>query len=135
MYILASVCNFLSPLHECTYMGTELVNSMEEFMVRVGQYTHEPQNTGSILHLEQTILELFSNSKVTQGLFYMLPLYCDKKTVHQVTQIKCLTLPHPSLFLPFFNQYQAIKCAAGMLLMSNSYGQNHIYPTTPHASY
>ena len=79
MYILATVSNLLSTLHEFTYMGMELVECMEEFMVRVGLYTHEPQHTGGILHLEQTILELFSNPKVTQGLFYMLPLYCDNK--------------------------------------------------------
>ena len=73
------VSKLLSTLHECTHMGTELVECMQEFMVRVGLYTHEPQNTGGILQLEQTILELSSNPKVTQGLIYMLPLYCDNK--------------------------------------------------------
>ena len=69
-------------------MGTDLVECMEEFMARVGLYNHEPQNTSGILCLEQTILELCSNPKVTQGLFYILPLYTDNKLFVRYTSSK-----------------------------------------------
>ena len=85
---VATVSNLLSTLHEFTLMGTDLVECMEEFMVRAGLYTHEPQNTGGILCLEQTILELCSNPKVTQGLFYMLPLYTDNELFIRYTSSK-----------------------------------------------
>ena len=114
---VATVSNLLSTLCECTLMGTDLVECMEEFMVRAGLYTHEPQNTGGILHLEQTILELCSNPKVTQGLFYMLPIYTDNKLFIRYTSSKpnnCNNKPiifsvymfvYPNIMYNFLNIY------------------------------
>ena len=91
---VSTVSNLFSTLCKCTLMATDLVECMEEFMVRAGLYTHEPQNTAGILHLEQTILELCSNPKVTQGLFYTLPLYTDNKLFIRYTSSKT----NPQLF-------------------------------------
>ena len=83
MYILATASNLLSILHECTCMGRELVECMEEFMVRVVLYTHEPQNNGGICALSRPFLNCPPTLK-SPRVNLNAPSVLSQKTVHQV---------------------------------------------------
>ena len=57
---------------------------MEERMCEIGLYKEGMRNTkglkhGGILSLENSFLDIGSNPLVAQGVFYMLPIYHNRK--------------------------------------------------------
>ena len=64
-------------LEECKKYGLPLVLEMEESLCNFGLYTPGSKD-GGILALEQSLLDIGSNSEVVQGLFYVLALKTEQ---------------------------------------------------------
>ena len=71
---------------------------MEEELVEKGLYNPESDTDTSILALEQAILKVGSNLNVAQGVFYMLPVYSNRKLF--VRYVKKIQISNPQASNP-----------------------------------
>ena len=75
-HILATVSSIASVLEDCVSPGIHHVLAMEEALVKRNLYTKESKY-GGIFGLENLLLKASCNPNLTQGVFYILPIYCN----------------------------------------------------------
>ena len=94
LYLTATVDTITTKLRECSSYGVNLQLEMEEYLFDSGltSYSEESKQPG-IIKLEHSLLKISGVQDLTQGIFYMLPIYTNN---HLYIRYKCLKYYFPT---------------------------------------